>query len=332
VTDRTPPRPFELDPGGIEMVVEALPAPAPDEDERLPPSLPPKRRGWRGRLAAAFGIGLFGTFVFQSIDYVGDLLVTDPLLGWPLAFFLVVVCTSAIGWIGLELRDLRRLSERAHLRRTAERLALSDLHGEADRLLAEVTAELGTRPELASALARYEASVTDALSDSERLRLYEKQVLAPVDRQAYRIVLAGGRDIAILTALSPLGLLDGVLVLWRTTAMLRAVAQLYGMAPGAAATFSLLRRCLRNAMLAGLADILSHAAFEHVGAGLLALLSARAGQGAGNALLASRLGLEAIRQCRPLPFVAEEPPRLSRIRKSLLESLPGLTDEQRKRP
>jgi uncharacterized membrane protein YcjF (UPF0283 family) len=41
----------------------------------------------------------------------------------------------------------------------------------------------------------------------------------------------------------------------------------------------------------------------------------------GNALLASRLGLEAMRQCRPLPFVAEEPPRLSRMRRSLIEGL-----------
>ena len=66
---------------------------------------------------------------------------------------------------------------------------------------------------------------------------------------------------------------------------------------------------------------MSHAALEHVGAGLMALVSSRAGQGAGNALLASRLGLEAIRECRPLPFVAEEPPRLARMRASLLEGL-----------
>ena len=56
-----------------------------------------------------------------------------------------------------------------------------------------------------------------------------------------------------------------------------------------------------------------------VGAGLLAMLSARAGQGAGNALLHARLGIEAIRQCRPLPFMAEEPPRLANVRKALFD-------------
>ena len=338
--DRPPPaappsppplRPFELDPSRVEVRPEPPASPPPAViDEVIEPDganvaiLPPRRRrrrGWRARLAGLFGIGLLGAFAFQTVDYAGDLIAESPFLGWPFAAFLVMLVTAAIGWTGMEMREFRRLSARATLRRDAERLAASDLHGEAGPLLAQVTAELGGRGELAPALARFEASATDALGDAERLRLYEMQVLAPADRAAYRIVLAGGRDIGILTALSPLGLLDGVLVLWRTAAMMRAIASLYGMAPGPAATLSLLRRSLRNAIVAGLADIVSHAALEHVGAGLMALVSARAGQGAGNALLASRLGLEAIRECRPLPFVAEEPPRLARMRASLLEGL-----------
>jgi putative membrane protein len=323
VTERPPFRPFELDPARVELLPEPPPGlPAATEDEGPGVEPPPREpRGWRGRLAGLLGIGILGTLVFQTVAYVDALLASDPLLGWPLAVFLALTCASLLGWVGLEVRDIRRLSARASLRQTAERLALSDLHGESEPLLAEVTAEIGRRPELAPALARFGESASDALSDAERLRLYEKQVLAPVDRLAYRIVVTGGRDIGILTALSPLGLLDSVVVLWRTTAMLRAVARLYGMAPGPVATLSLLRRCGRNAVLAGVADVISNSVLEHVGAGLVALLSERATQGVGNALLASRLGLEAMRQCRPLPFVAEEPPRLSRMRRSLIEGL-----------
>ena len=60
----------------------------------------------------------------------------------------------------------------------------------------------------------------------------------------------------------------------------------------------------------------------------LAMLSARAGQGAGNALLHARLGIEAIRQCRPLPFMAEEPPRLASVRQGAVRErcqAPGLS-------
>src|SRR4029078_6863357 len=109
------------------------------------------------------------------------------------------------------------------------------------------------------------------------------------------------------------GVLYGVLVVWRTSILFRTIARLYGMAPGPTMTIALLKGSIRNAALAGLADCVTHAALEHVGAGLLALLSARAGQGAGNALLHARLGIEAIRQCRPLPFMAQQAPRLSRL-------------------
>ena len=119
--------------------------------------------------------------------------------------------------------------------------------------------------------------------------------------------------------LMPVGLLDGVLVVWRTTLMLRQVARLYGLTLGPTATFHLLRRSVRNAALAGVADIVSHAALEHVGASITAMLSARAGQGAGNALLASRLGLEAIRLSRPLPYITLAPPRLKQIRDAIFD-------------
>jgi putative membrane protein len=111
-----------------------------------------------------------------------------------------------------------------------------------------------------------------------------------------------------------------VLVLWRTVMMLRGIARAYGLALSPAASINLLRRCIRNAAIAGLADAVSHAAIEHVGASLTALLSARAGQGAGNALLAGRFGLEAIRLTRPLPFIKEPEPRLAHVRAAIFDS------------
>ena len=159
------------------------------------------------------------------------------------------------------------------------------------------------------------------MSDGELLRLFERQVLAPVDRAAYRLVLESSRDIGLLTALSPLGLLDGVLVLWRTSILLRADRP--PLRHGAGADHDDLpcsrarsaTRPWRDSPTSSPTPPSSMSA-----PALLALLSARAGQGAGNALLHARLGIEAIRQCRPLPFMAEQPPRLSSIRKALFEN------------
>ena len=311
-------RPFELDPTRttVETVLEkpADLVPVPE------PAAAPPRRSWRGRLAAATGLGVVGVLLLEAVQYTTSLIATDPLLGWPMAALTAVTVAAGLGYTAIEARDLVRLSRRSSLRQEADRLAGSELHGQADRVLAAITMELPDRPEVENAIAEFRRSTSDALADGERLVLFERRVIAPVDRAAYRLVLESSRDIGVLTALAPTGLLDGVLVLWRTTLMLRQVARLYGMAPGPATTFRLLRHSFRNAALAGLADIVAQAAVEHVGASLLAMVSARAGQGAGNALLASRLGLAAIRECRPLPFVAERPPRLAEIRRALLEA------------
>jgi putative membrane protein len=113
--------------------------------------------------------------------------------------------------------------------------------------------------------------------------------------------------------------LDGLIVLGRTLHMLRAIARIYGVRPGFAATVSLLRRTLRNVMAAGVGELVSDAAVETLGASLLSFLSTRAGQGVLNGVLAARLGLSAMQLCRPLPFADDQLPSLKQLRKELFE-------------
>ena len=321
-TPRPALRPFELDPATSDTVVEEVTAERAlaEAEGEAEPELPPQhRRSWTGRLLGLFTLGVVAAGVIQAVDYVTSLLASDPILGWPFAVFLAMALFALTAFATGEIADLRRLSRRAETRAAADRIAASELHGEAEPLLASLAKQFAERPLLLSRVVEFNSQRHEAMSDGELLRLFERQVLAPVDRAAYRLVLESSRDVGLLTALSPLGLLDGVLVRLRTRNQFRTIARLCGMAPGPSITVSLLKGSIRNAALAGLADVVTHAAFESVGAGLLAMLSARAGQGAGNALLHARLGIEAIRQCRPLPFMAEEPPRLANVRKALFD-------------
>lgn len=320
MSDRRPPRPVEFDPAHLRLEPEAEPSlPATTEAAALPAA---ERSGnrWLRWLGLSGAAAIVVATTIQAVTYTSGLIAEAPLLGWPFAALLGLVGVTAVGAVGREVRELRRLSRRAATRQAAERMAASALHGNAEKLLRPLAQRYARVPAFADGVGEYEARASDALDDRERLILFERNVLAPVDRAAYRLVLEGSRDIGLLTAISPLGLLDGFLVLWRTLIMLRAIARLYGMAPGTLASFALLRRCVRNAALAGLADVVTHAAVEHVGASLIALLSARAGQGAGNALLAARLGVEGMRQSRPLPFIAEPVPTVRELRRAVLEA------------
>jgi putative membrane protein len=318
--ERPPVAPFELDPERADRLELVLPdAPPPPVLVKPAAVEPQSRRPW---LRLFFGAGivlLIGWLGLEAYDFVADLFARSPLLGVGFAVVLALVALGAIGALGRELADLRRLERAERLRLTGERLIASEVHGQADAYVAELERLYRDRADLAEPLARFRRQTSDALNDGEQLRLFAKTVLAPVDRQARRVVTRGARDIGALTALSPLGLLDGAIVLWRTLTMLRTIARLYGVRPGLVASMRLLRRTLAHVLAAGVGELVSDAAVEAAGASLLSVISTRIGQGAVHGLLAARLGLAAVQICRPLPFVEGELPSMKQLRAELLE-------------
>jgi putative membrane protein len=281
--------------------------------------VPRSRRPWLRLFFGAGAVLLVGWLGLEAYDFVLGLVARSPILGVGFAVVLALVALGAIGALGRELADLRRLERAEQLRLTGERLIASEVHGQADAYVEQLERLYRGRTDLAEPLARFRRQTSDALNDGERLRLFARTVLAPVDRQARRLVTRGARDIGALTALSPLGLLDSAIVLWRTLTMLRAIAQLYGVRPGPAASIRLLRRTLAHVLAAGVGELVSDAAVETAGASLLSVISTRIGQGAVHGLLAARLGLAALQICRPLPFVEGELPSMKQLPAELFE-------------
>jgi putative membrane protein len=313
--------PFELDPatlapGRLELV-EPEPAPAPLVPVAEPP--PSRARPWRRLLLWGGGLTLTAWLGVEAYDLLAELFARSVWLGGAFALLLGAAVAGAFGLVGREVVSLRRLARAEQLRADAEPLLNSEVHGEAQALIERIDRLYGDREDLRPALAAFRAQASDALNDGEQLRLFASTVLAPLDRRANQLVLRGARDIGALTALSPLGLLDSALVLGRTVIMLRAIARLYGVRPGTVASLTLLRRTVRNVLAAGLGDLVSDAAVEATGATLLSALSARAGQGAVNALLAAKLGLAAMQVCRPLPFTQDQLPSLRQLRAELFK-------------
>lgn len=313
-----PIRPFELTPDDprVRASEPVLEQPALEESAELTPT-PPVGRPRRGAaywFKLSLALLVLTVLVGQFVLWVRDLMDASPWLAGPLGALAVVAAVTGTGLAWRGLSRWRTLDERAEIRGQIQRLSGSELHGEAPALLAEVSGLIRPVPGMAPALARYDGQISDALADGERIQLYERVVLSELDEQAVRIVGMGARDIAVLTAVTPTGLLDALVVLTRTFSMLQRLAGLYGVPPDRMTVLRLMRLSFRNAALAGAADVLTHATTEHLGASFMSILSAKAGQGAGNALLAGRLGLQAIRLLRPLPFIARKPPRLVDLR------------------
>ncbi|MSP20477.1 MAG: DUF697 domain-containing protein [Alphaproteobacteria bacterium] len=152
-------------------------------------------------------------------------------------------------------------------------------HGRALPLAARIVDPLRQRAELADAIEHFRRAATTAHSDAQVLDLLADAVVRPLDRLAYQAVSRASRDVGLGVTMSPFGLLDAGIVVWRGLRMVREVAAVYGFRPGVFAHWGLVRRILYAAATQGAADFVADALLSHVGARLAGLLSARVGEG-----------------------------------------------------
>lgn len=162
----------------------------------------------------------------------------------------------------------------------------------------------------------------------ETRMLLAHHLLAPRDREARRLISRMCGDTAIMVAISPLTLVDMVLVAWRNLSMIDRLARLYGLELGYASRLRLFRAVLYNMAFAGVSEMASEASMELLSMNLAGKLSTRAGQGLGVGLLSARLGLRTLRLTRPLPFDEGEAPRTGDLRRELWQQLRRLEKDR----
>ena len=168
-------------------------------------------------------------------------------------------------------------------------------------------------PRLARGRAALETHRDDIIDGRDLVRLAERELMAPLDIEARRLVASAAKRVSVVTAISPRAAVDMVFVLVNALSLVRKLAVLYGGRPGALGVLKLLRQVVSHLAVTGGVALTDSLMQQVIGHGLAAELSARLGEGMVNGLLTARLGLLAIDVVRPLPFhalprpVAERP-------------------------
>ena len=265
---------------------------------------------WGGILFGALGgLAALGAGLWLS-SLVSELFVRDDWIGW-LALGLLGVAALAAAMIVLrEMWALLRLRRLGKLRQDAES---AERHGDkslAHRLAADLKDLYRSRPDLAWARARLGDHERGLMTARETLSLCERELISPLDTEARAIVAGTAKRVSVITAVSPVALLDMTVVAVQNLRMLRRVATLYGARPGALGLFRLARMVMAHIVLTGGIAIGDDLIQQMIGHRLMAKLSARLGEGLFNGALTARIGLAAIDICRPLPFIGAKPPRL----------------------
>lgn len=315
-----------IDPAAVPIDTAApVQAPAPIGENAQTanlPALPPEPTARKRSPARWFGFSLAlfvgGVLAVESVEWVRTMYARNEALGVGFSALLGIVLASAAWWTASEVAQIRRLKVVEALRAEAALLGGEGFE-RARTWIAKVEAATATTPERARLFAQANDTILDTHSDADALQIFHRTVLTPLDEAAYRAVARAARATALGVSVSPVASIDAALVIWRSVRMVREIAQIYGLRPGAAATISLVRRLLYGALQSVAVDVLGDAWIQLLGHRFASVLSARLGEGVFAAVRVARLGILAIEQCRPLPFTEVDRPSLMRLRGEIMD-------------
>lgn len=270
-------------PGARRRLLDAEAARIADELEALPeapPPEPPRRRGlgWLVALAVVAALGLVALDLWAFVE---ARFAASATQGWMAATLVAALALVLVLLAWREWRGLRRLAR------------VEAVAGDPDRA-AEV---MEKDPRLARPIALWRGVARGVNDPDRRAALFAQHVLAPLDAQADAAIRRACLRMAGGVFVLPSALLDTLWFAAQGFALIRRIAAIYGLAPGAAATWRLARRVLGEAGAIGAADAVAGAAARAVGAipGL-----ADAGVAGVAAQRIARIGALAKRACRPL--------------------------------
>lgn len=229
---------------------------------------------------------------------------------------LSLICGRSI-W--RELSGLRQLKYQQNLKQQAQDIINEESQVDAASLCNKISLHLPCD------IAEFDHSAWQKLNlaeynDSEIMQLYSRNVLSQVDQKALKEIAKFSSESVVLVALSPIAVIDMLIMLWRNLRLVNKIASLYGLKLSYWSRVKLIKQVIINMAYAGASELVADLGADLLGAELLGKLSARMAQGLGAGMLTARLGLKTMHLCRPIPFT-EDAPKLGHIRQQIVKQV-----------
>lgn len=280
-----------------------------------------KRRFRWGRLFWLALTGLVSMGIALWVDeLIRNLFARQDWLGWLAIALTALLALAALAIALRELFGLWRMARIDRLRQSAEEAYAADDMKRARQTVDALRSLYEDRPDTArgrKALAQHDDEIVDG---RDLLFLAERDLLAPLDRQARGLVMGSAKRVSVVTAVSPRAVVDLAFVLMENLRLIRRMADLYGGRPGTLGFWQLARNVIAHLAVTGSIAIGDGLIQQLVGHGVAAKISSRLGEGVVNGLLTARIGIAAIDVCRPLPFTAETRPNVRDFMAELLST------------
>lgn len=288
------------------------------------------RPSWLWRIALVLFAVVIG---IETFDFFANGFIQSPIITSIYAVILMTLTLLASSSLFSEWSTLRQFKRREKLKQQATALLLDsdelttqnkehlDVENFCQKLTDNLPSDLSFSKDDEQAKV-WQDALNGSHSNQELLQLYSRLVLSKVDEKAMAEIAKFSTEAVVLVALSPVALIDMLLILWRNLRMINKVAGLYGLKLGYWSRIKLIRQVFVNMVYAGASELIADFGADMIGADLLGKLSGRLAQGLGAGMLTARLGVKTMQLCRPIPF--ENKPKLSHVRKEMLTTIKKL--------
>jgi putative membrane protein len=270
-------------------------------------------------LAGAAALGVAAWFA----RLVSAALVREDWVGWTALVLLLVAAFAALMLLLRELVGLSRLNRLNRIRADVVK-AIADRDPKRERKAALRLAGLyARRAEQSWSVRTFREHARDVHDAGELLSLADREMVAPLDREARRFITRAAKRVATVTAMSPMALIAVTYVLIENLRLLRSLAALYGGRPGFLGVLRLAHLVFAHLLATGGVALTDDLLGQFLGQDILRRLSRRLGEGAFNGALTARIGIAAIAVIRPLPYLATKPPRVRDVLGEVLKPMFG---------
>lgn len=290
-------------------------------NEQTPDKSKPR---WLWRFAL---IILFILVIVESVEFFMLGFSQEPIIASLYASLLTLLGLITGGSLIREYRGLRQFKRREQLQQAVSDSLFSDGKYSGQELCQKISEQLPCDLLLAQEI-EWQDNIDVDLTDAEQLRLYSRKVLSKVDKKALDKVCKFSTESVVLVALSPIAIVDMMLMLWRNLKMINEIASLYGLKLSYWSRIKLLKQVFINMVYAGATELIADIGTDLLSADLLGKLSARLAQGLGAGMLTARLGLKTMHLCRPIPF-EEDGPKLKDVRKQLIGQIKSISNKEK---
>lgn len=229
-----------------------------------------------------------------------------------------VVVTALVGLCAKQALIFRKgllgFKKAEWMREQAEMFVKERSHGQSSEFIRELQLLYTKKPQ-GVCLEKVLKDLPDYLNDEEVVTRLSADFLSELDEEAKKLVIQESSVSAGLIAASQLAVVDSVIILWKVMKMVNGINSIYGLSLTKLGQWELLVQISKAIVLAGVtqkginyaADTLSKAN------PFLGPMAASLTQGLGVGAYVAKIGVEAMKQSRPIAFEEEEMPSVNLI-------------------